>query len=149
METERTALARLRPLIGRWDLETSLAPPGTVRARATFEWTLDGRFILQRIEIDLPEAPDGLCVIAADAEGDGFTQHYFDSRGVVRLYAMTFADGMWTLTREAADFTPLSFEQRFVGTLSEDGAAIVGRWETRPPGGSAWEHDFDLTYTRA
>jgi len=28
-------------------------------------------------------------VIGPDA-GDGYTQHYFDSRGIARLYAMTF-----------------------------------------------------------
>jgi hypothetical protein len=149
MQKQHPSLHRLSPLIGPWDVETSLAPPGSVRARTTFEWTLDGRFVLQRSEIEIPEAPDGLCLIAADAEGDGFTQHYFDSRGVVRLYAMTFADGTWTLERTAADFTPLSFEQRYVAELSDDGATITGRWETRPPGASAWEHDFDLTYRRA
>ena len=56
----------LRPLVGEWRIETSLAPPGSVRARARFEWALGGRFLLQHSEVDLPEAPDGLCVIAAD-----------------------------------------------------------------------------------
>ena len=28
-------------------------------------------------------------MIGPDA-GDGYTQHYFDSRGIARLYAMTF-----------------------------------------------------------
>jgi hypothetical protein len=37
------------------------------------------------------------------------------SRGVVRIYAMTFDDGVWILRRESADFTPLAFAQRFVG----------------------------------
>ena len=76
---------RLSPLIGEWNVETSLGP---APATTTFEWALDGTFVLQRSTIEIPEAPDALCVIAAD--GDGFRQHYFDSRGVVRLYAMTF-----------------------------------------------------------
>ena len=140
-------MERLDQIVGAWAVEASLAPPGTVRARTVFEWALGGRFLLQRAEIDLPEAPDSLAVIAADPSTGGFTQHYFDSRGVVRLYAMTFADGVWTLRREAADFTPLSFGQRFVGRFTDDGAAIDGRWEkTRPDG--TWEHDFDLTYAR-
>jgi hypothetical protein len=96
----------------------------------------------------VPEAPDGLCVIAADPDGDGYTEHYFDSRGVVRLYAMTFDGRTWTLTREAADFTPLEFAQRYIGTLSEDGATITGRWEIKHPG-QDWETDFDLNYVRA
>jgi hypothetical protein len=148
MQSDRTALERLTPLVGEWDLETSFAPPGGVRARAMFEWALGGQFLVQRSEIDVPEAPDSLMVVAADPETDGFTQHYFDSRGVVRLYAMTFDDNVWTLRRESPDFTPLSFAQRFVGTMSDDGDTIEGRWETMPPGGSTWEHDFDLTYKR-
>lgn len=140
-------MERLRPFVGAWAVEASLAPPGSVRARTVFEWALDGRFLLQRAEIDLPDAPDSLAIIAADPRTGDFTQHYFDSRGVVRLYAMTFADRVWTLTREAADFTPLSFRQRFVGSFTDDGATIDGRWEKSRPDGK-WEHDFDLTYAR-
>ena len=36
----------------------------------------------------------------------------------------------------------------FEGTLSDDGSTITGSWEFSP-GGSTWEHDFDLTYTRS
>ncbi|MEU5541454.1 hypothetical protein AB0G85_03540 [Streptomyces sioyaensis] len=77
-----------------------------------------------------------------------YTQHYFDSRGVARLYAMTFADGVWTLTRESPDFTPLVFRQHFTGTFSEDANTIAGALEVRFDGGE-WEHDFTLTYRRA
>lgn len=148
MQIDRTALKRLAPLVGEWNMETSLAPGGAVRARATFEWALGAQFLLQRTEIDHPDAPDTLSVIAVDPETDGFTQHYYDSRGVVRLYAMTFDEGTWTLRRESPDFTPLEFAQRFVGSLSPDGATIQGRWETSPPGAAMWQRDFDLTYTR-
>jgi hypothetical protein len=142
------AMERLTPLIGEWKVETSFAPPGTVRARTTFEWALDGQFILQRAEVELP-VPQGLMVIAYAPETGAFTQHYFDSRGVVRLYAMTFDGRAWTLERTSADFTPLDFEQRFTSEFSDDGATIRGRWEKRPPGASTWEHDFDLSYVRA
>src|SRR5690348_16055459 len=80
--------------------------------------------------------------------GGAYTQHYFDSRGVVRLYAMTLAGGVWTLTRESPDFTPLDFRQRFTGTFSADGNTIDGAWESGRDGGG-WEHDFALTYRRA
>ena len=71
-----------------------------------------------------------------------------DTRGVTRLYAMTFAGGVWTLTRESVDFSPLDFAQRFTGTFSADGDRIDGSWEKRMPGG-AWELDFNLTYTKS
>jgi hypothetical protein len=61
---------------------------------------------------------------------------------------MTFDDGVWTLRREEPDVTPLEFAQRYVGALSEDGAVIRGRWDTRPVGGTEWTRDFDLTYLR-
>jgi hypothetical protein len=140
-------MAPLEPLVGEWRLETSLGPPGAVRATARFEWALGGAFLVQHSEVDLPEAPDGLSVIAPDPEGDGYLQHYFDSRGVVRLYRMTFDGRTWMLLREKADFSPLDFAQRYTGTLGEDGRTISGRWEIRHPG-QDWTTDFDLSYVR-
>jgi hypothetical protein len=83
-----------------------------VQRRSWFEWTLDRQFLIQRTEVPVPEAPDSLAIIAVDLVTGAYTQHYYDVRGVVRLYAMTLADGEWTLTRESADFTPLEFAQR-------------------------------------
>jgi hypothetical protein len=108
---------------------------------------LGGQFLLQRTEVPIPEAPDSLSVVSFDPEAGTYTQHYYDARGVVRLYAMTFAGGVWTLTRETADFSPLDFRQRFIGTFSEDGNTISGAWETGHDGGE-WEHDFALIYRR-
>jgi hypothetical protein len=149
-------LARLDVFVGEWVLEVRfpgdrLAPSGATgegpRARSRFEWTLDRQFLLQRTEIPIPEAPDSLAVVSANLETGAFTQHYYDSRGVARLYAMSLADGVWTLTRESPDFTRLDFSQRFTGTFSADGNSISGAWETRQ--GGDWEHDFALTYRRA
>ena len=113
---------------------------GDVRAVTTFEWTLGGAFLLQKSEIDLPEAPDALCVIAPD--GEHFTQHYFDSRGVVRIYAMTFDGATWTLERDDPDFA-----QRYVGEFS--GNRIEGRWEIKQPGDADFRLDFELSFERA
>ena len=140
------AMQRLEPFVGTWQVEASIAPPGMVGA-ATFAWVLGGRFLLQRAEIPHPEAPDGLCVIGAAEDEGRYVQHYFDSRGIARVYAMTFDDGVWRLWRDAPDFTPLPFHQRFAGTFSDDGDRIEGAWE-HSPDGAAWELDFDLTYTR-
>ena len=87
-------------------------------------------------------------IVSAGLETGAYTQHYYDSRGVVRVYVMTLADGAWTLTRERPDFTPLEFPQRFTGTFSADGNTITGAWEIGADGGE-WEHDFALTYRRA
>ncbi len=61
---------------------------------------------------------------------------------------MSFENGVWKLWRTAPDFSPLSFAQRFTGALSEDGAAIAGRWDISHDGGASWELDFELFYVR-
>lgn len=151
------ALARLGVFVGEWVLKASFpggqqAPSGAredgPRARSRFEWALDGQFLLQHTEAPVPRAPDSLAIVSADPETGAYTQHYYDSRGVVRLYAMTFADGVWTLTRESPDFSPLNFRQRFTGIFSQDGNSISGAWE-KGAGGVSWERDFGLTYRRA
>src|SRR3712207_9243921 len=54
-------------------------------------------------------------------EGRGtLLQHYFDSRGVARVYEMGLDDGVWTLSRTKPDFSPLRFWQRFSGRFSPD-----------------------------
>jgi hypothetical protein len=119
---------------------------GTVAGRATFEWSLDGRFLLQRSRMDHPAAPDSLAILALD--GGAYRQHYFDSRGVVRLYAMTLDEGGWTLRRETADFSELGFRQRYTGTFEDGGRTLRGRWE-RAGAGEAWALDFEVDHTRA
>jgi hypothetical protein len=156
-ENRADALARLGVFIGDWSMEARFpgqqpAPPGAADrgpvARSRFEWALDGQFLVQHATIPIPEAPDGLAIVGIDPRTGGYTQHYYDSRGVVRLYAMGFADGVWTLTRESADFSPLDFRQRFTATFGPDEDTITGAWEKCRDGGE-WEHDFALTYRRA
>jgi hypothetical protein len=150
------AFARLDVFVGEWLVEahfpsgnpaSSSASEEGPQVRSRFEWILDRQFLLQRTEIPIPEAPDSLTIVSVDPTTGRYTQHYYDSRGVVRLYAMNFADGVWMLTRESPDFTPLHFRQRFIGTFSEDGNTINGAWEIGR-GGADWEHDFALTYRR-
>ncbi len=142
-------LAKLDAFIGEWSVEmvAPWAQQSDVRGRTTFTWLLGRRYLEERSEVPIPEAPDNMAIVAPAAEGDGFTQHYFDDRGVVRLYAMTFDGEEWTLLRAAADFSPLSFYQRFVGRFTDGGNTIRGRWETSDDG-AAWELDFELIYTR-
>ncbi|WP_344393226.1 hypothetical protein [Streptomyces vastus] len=141
-------LERLDVLVGEWMVEADFPGLAAPAARSAFEWTLDGRFLVQRTEIALAEAPDSMAIVAVDPETGAYTQHYFDSRGVVRVYAMTFADGVWRLLREAPDFSPLAFRQRFTGRVSEDGDTIRGTWEMSSDGSASWEKDFELTYRR-
>jgi hypothetical protein len=150
MPADRSApaegLAALDILVGAWTEQVLLPdiPPG----RVVFEWALDGHYLLQHSEIPQSEFPNSLAVIARDTAGDGYVQHYFDSRGVVRIYQMSLRDALWTLSRTEPDFTPLAFAQRFEGRFAPDGYTIAGRWETSEDGGEHWKLDFPLTFTR-
>ncbi|MBN1529160.1 MAG: DUF1579 family protein [Thermoleophilaceae bacterium] len=139
----------LEAFIGEWSIEVALpgAPEGDIGARMTFEWLPGERFLAQRWQIPVPEAPDGLAVIGYDEGRGTFLQHYFDSRGVARVYEMTLDDGVWTLAREQPDFSPFEFAQRYEGRFSADGDTIEGRWDIRHEGRD-WEKDFDITYRR-
>ena len=144
-------LAALAPFVGTWDMEARWPPGAGVpevegEVTTTFEWVLGGAFLLQRIDAPAP-IPQGLCVIGEDQPRGGYTQHYFDSRGVARVYAMTFDGTTWTLERVLADFTPLDFSQRYAGVFEDGGSAIRGTWEIRHDGGD-WETDFELSYHR-
>lgn len=144
----------LEPLIGAWRMEavfprTSPASGMEVQgvARTVFEWLPGRQFVIQRWEVPHPAAPDGIAIIGWDEGRGTYLQHYFDSRGVARLYEMSVGDGVWTLSRTAADFSALDFAQRYTGRFSEDGRTIRGSWELSHDG-ATWEHDFDLIYSR-
>jgi hypothetical protein len=150
MSTNHDSLEPLEPLLGEWRLMAVFKdqPSADIGARARFEWLPGQKFLVQRWEVPIPEAPDGIAIIGPDPQSEGnYLQHYFDSRGVARVYRMSFSSGVWKLWRDTPDFSPLDFSQRFTGTFSDDGRTIAGPWELRYEG-KAWEHDFDLTYIK-
>ena len=112
------------------------------RGRTTFEWLEGGGYLIQRAVMDNPAFPRGVMVIGPEAGGERIVQHYFDSRGVARVYDISFDEGVLRLWRDDADFA-----QRYSGRLSADGSTIDGAWEICEDG-ATWAHDFDLTYTR-
>jgi hypothetical protein len=136
-------IQELAAFVGRWELAVDLPGAEDVRGDVTFE--MMGELLIERAVIPVPEAPDSCCVVV-DHEGR-FIQHYFDSRGVARQYAMTFDGRTWTLERTEPDLSPLDFCQRYIGTLSDDGDVIDGEWQTSADG-SEWTRDFTLTYRR-
>jgi hypothetical protein len=149
---ERPAqLDRLDALIGVWEMEATFgagyfgpgSPGFTARGgQTTFEW-LEGRFFLsQRFVNDQPAAPSGIAIIGTSPKPGVFEQHYYDSRGVARVYYMSLDGNIWKVWREAPGFW-----QRYTGVIAEDGSTITGAWEGSA-NGDAWKHDFGLTYIR-
>jgi len=141
------ALQRLEALVGEWVMEASFPNGQGGTGRAVFEWALGRQFLICRTEVPVGP-PDGLMIMGYGPGRLPYRQHYFDSRGVARIYAMDLSDGVWTLLRDSADFTPLDFAQRYTGRFATDGRRIDGHWETAQDG-TTWELDFHLNYTKA
>ena len=142
--TNAAARERLDVLVGEWTMEAK-PPDGPAwpgGGRVTFEWLEGAPLLIERWQIDMPEAPDGVAVIGCDGMSGSYFQLYTDERDVQRIYGMSLNDGVWRLWRDGAPFS-----QRFTGTFSADGTTIAGRWEMSEDG-EAWKTDFDLTYTR-
>jgi hypothetical protein len=141
--TNTAARERLEALVGEWAIEAGPpgGPPWPGGGRVTFEWLDGAPVLIERLHVDLPEAPDGVAVIGCDGMSGTYYQLYTDERDVQRVYEMSLGDGVWKLWRDGAPFS-----QRFTGTFSADGRTIAGRWEMEDDG--EWRTDFDLTYTK-
>jgi hypothetical protein len=85
-------LDALDALAGDWVLGDPSSPVG----RTSFTWLEGGHFLVQRWTVDIPGAPDGIAILGEDAGTGGLVQHYFDSRGVARVYQMRLEDGTWS-----------------------------------------------------
>jgi hypothetical protein len=144
-------LERLDRLVGRWTTEaTHPAFPGViVTGTVDAEWLEGRRFLAHRSRFDHPDFPSSLAIIGdmgrdrAEQKVEGsLSMHYFDSRGVFRVYDVTIDDDAWRLVREAPGFS-----QRFEGKLSGTGDTITGIWELSEDD-SRWRKDLEITYRR-
>ncbi|MBP1950242.1 hypothetical protein [Virgibacillus litoralis] len=140
---------RLEFFFGEWEIEV-IHPhfqTNSIYGQTKFDWMEREKFMVQRISINQPEFPSSTIVYDYDCITGSYLQHYFDSRGVTRLYNMSFENNYWKLWRETSDFSQLDFCQRFVGEINESGDTIQSSWETSHDG-SQWEHDFRLIYRK-
>jgi hypothetical protein len=125
-------------LLGSWDLtmqHVALAEP--VRGRQRYERVLGGAFVQLHWTYDHPDFPDALALL------DETSCHYFDVRGVTRVFDMTIDDAGWSMIRRDADFWQRS-AVRFDGP-----DAMAGTGENSSDGGATWVHDYAITYARA
>lgn len=119
-----------------------MLPGEPIRGTSTFDW-LDGqRFLIWRSHYDHPEIPDAITIIGVVDEQ--LSMHYFDQRGVHRVYFASLDNDTWRYWRDAS--AP-DFSQRFTGTFSEDSSRISGHGELSRDG-STWEDDLDLDYQK-
>ena len=131
----------LEPLIGEWTQEATWPDGRTMDAgRSSYAWLEGGGYVIQRSVAPDP-FPNGVSVYGPTVEGDRIVQHYFDSRGVARVYEVSFEGGVLKLWRDGPDWA-----QSFEGRLSDDGQTITARLEREVDG--AMIHDFDIVYQR-
>jgi hypothetical protein len=141
------------PLIGEWHGEGAIPiePPMKVSAEVTIEPL--GEFIVMRSKGEPAEMPDSVSIIGGAPDGDPQPMHYFDSRGVKRLFMTAVEDSTWKIWRAAGEDwngpDGPGFNQRFIGEISADGSSIEGRWERgMRDAGDRWEMDFPINYVR-
>ena len=159
-QTRHAALDHLKALVGEWETEAThpLIPNTVIHGRSTFEWLDGGFFLIWRMaDYDRPEIPNGLAIFgchdAADAgtaddsgpssdTPEGCAMHYFDERGVFRVYQFGAEKGVWRFWRNRPDFS-----QRYAYTVSADGNTISGGGELSRDG-ATWEPDLQMTFRR-
>jgi hypothetical protein len=131
-------------LVGTWSIDARhpMLPGDEIRGEMRFEW-LDGhRLLVQRSHYDHSDIPDAIAVFGVI--DDELSTHYFDSRGVHRIFTLSFVDGTLRYARHAA--AP-DFSQRLTLTISGDGNTITGQGELSPDG-TSWQDDLVITYRR-
>jgi hypothetical protein len=79
-------------LVGEWTTEATHPAfrDTVVHGHAAFEWLEGRQFLINRARNEHPDFPDSISIIGPADEG--IAMHYFDSRGVHRIY-MTSFDG--------------------------------------------------------
>ena len=146
-------MKQFEQLIGEWRVEGEIPidPPMKVSGGAKLERL--GEFIVFSSSAEPAEVPDSLSIIGGAPDGQPQPMHYFDSRGVMRLYMTGLQGSTWKIWRGPGEDwngpDGPGFNQRFIGEISPDGNTIKARWE-RGVGdaGDEWELDFPITYVR-
>lgn len=125
-------------LLGTWAfrMEHVAFPGEQVVGEHRVEPVLDGAFVLQRTTYDHPDVPDAWAML------DDKRCHYFDVRGVIRVFDSAFDSSSWSLVRHDTDFWQRS-RMEFTGPDAMEGTGDISKDE-----GTTWDHDYAVTWTR-
>jgi hypothetical protein len=157
--TIETALKPLDAFVGNWTTEAKhpAFPGGVVRGEVNVEWLEGKRFLIHRSRTDHPDFPDSISIIGfterdrvdkaakrdpGAASESQLSMHYFDSRGVFRLFDVRADAKSYRFERLAPGFS-----QRFTGTLTDDGNTILGQWQLCEDA-TTCKDDLQITYRR-
>ena len=130
-------MSALDRLLGTWEFtmhHSAMSEPVTGRQR--YERVLEGAFVLQRWTYDHPDFPDAMALLSEDR------YHYFDVRGIIRVFELEVDDAGWSMVLLDEHFSQ-RHTARFRGP-----DVIDSTGEKSNDTGLTWQHDFTMTYQR-
>jgi hypothetical protein len=130
-------MSALDGLLGTWEFtmhHSALAEPVTGRQR--YERVLDGAFVLQHWTYDHPDFPDAMALLSDDQ------YHYFDVRGIARVFDLNVEATGWSMIRQDEEFSQ-RYTAQFRGLDAMDSTGEVS-YDI----GVTWQPDFTMTYQR-
>jgi hypothetical protein len=146
-------MKNFEPLIGTWHGEGEIPIEPPMRIVVEERIARLGELIVLTSVGEPAEMPDSIAIVGGAPDGQPQPMHYFDSRGVKRLFLTVLDGATWKIWRAPGEdwngpHGP-GFNQRFIGEIASDRNAIEGRWE-RGLGdrGDQWELDFPIRYVR-
>ena len=137
-----SALRALAPrLLGAWtsDARHTFLPGVVISGTSSVELLGGDGFLLHRTWYDHPDVPDAVSLLR------GEQSHYFDERGVIRLFALTVTADGWSVERSTTDD---DFGQRMTWLVDAGGTTVLGRSQLSHDG-VRWEDDMEVVYRRA
>jgi hypothetical protein len=122
-------------LLGTWEItmhHSDMSEPVTGRQR--YEPVLEGAFVLQHWTYDHPDFPDAMALLSQDR------YHYFDVRGITRVFDFDVDDTGWSMIHLDEDLSQRQ-TARFRGP-----DIIESTGERSLDTGVTWQPDFTMTY---
>lgn len=124
-------------LLGTWQItmhHSAMTEP--VGGRQRYERVLDGAYVLLHWTYDDPDFPDAMALLS-DAQ-----MHYFDVRGVTRVFDLRLDETGWSIVTLAPELSQRS-TARFSGADT-----IETHGEISNDGGTTWREDYTMSSTR-
>ena len=140
--TRDPALDLLDPLVGDWETQGSHPLMNErIAGSASIQW-LEGRTVLIWRATQVPTTVPPFIAIIGGGETPGtWPMHYFDMRGVFRVYQLRMDGGVLRQWRDHP-----GFDQRGTGTFKDGGRVLELRYELNQDG--TWRPDLEMTYRR-
>jgi hypothetical protein len=130
-------MSALDRLLGTWDFTMQHSElPEPVMGRHRYERVLDGAFVQLQWTYDHPDFPDAIALLSEDR------YHYFDVRGITRVFDFDIGDDGWSIVRLDPEFSQRT-TARFQGLDVMD---CTG--ERSDDTGASWQPDFTMTCRR-